>query len=210
MQDLDELEERKILQMRATILDEQDERRAAEAKRKADKLATQQKLIDAEAARQMATRREQQDFLDKQLAEDYAKEKAKIETMRAERQRINDERRRDYLATIAASESHAKTKYVRQTHKTEFPFDGVDAEAEAMRLRDTKRMWAQKELKEFQARQAREKKEREFSEREREKLEMQHRLDEEADTMRRVQDYAISVLQKAREKDEADNQWFDD
>jgi uncharacterized protein YPO0396 len=65
-----------------------------------------------------------------------------------------------------------------------------------------------KDLKAFQLEQAREKRERELAEREREKLELQHRLDLEADELRRVREYAIARLQKAREA-EALEETFD-
>jgi hypothetical protein len=58
-------------------MDEDGERRADEIKRRKDRPAAQQRLIDAEARRQGQTRKIQEDFLDRQVAQQHEKEEKK-------------------------------------------------------------------------------------------------------------------------------------
>jgi hypothetical protein len=186
-------------------MDEEDERRAAEIARKSERLAARQKLIDAEARRQEATKTEHQDFLDKQLAEEHEKEKKEITEMNERRTRLLNERRQDFLESRALIEARSKVKTEREQNTRVFPWDGDEEGNEAYRQRQAALSKAAQDQAQFQRTQAREKREKEAVEREREKLEFKHRVEA---FLRRAQDYACELLQKAKDNDDSDLQYY--
>jgi hypothetical protein len=79
---------------------------------------------------------------------------------------------------------------------------------EEFRQRQSALVKAAKDQPTFQREQAKEKREKEMAEREREKLEFRHRMGADEAFLRRAQDYACELLQKAKEDDDSDLQSY--
>jgi hypothetical protein len=189
------------LRLRERVLDEQDERRAAEAQRRSEKVAAQQRLIDSGLRQQMATKRLNDDFLDRQIDRQQQKESREIEELTARRVKLAEERRRDFLESGPATAVRRTMKQDRQMSAHAFPWHGED---EAIRQAEERRAAAQKatrDCRDFQLRQAREKKQTEAAEKERSRLEFRQQVAEDEAFMRRAQDYAASMLAKAHQDD---------
>ena len=208
MKEVEREEDRRLRALQEKTMDEQDERRAAEAKRRQDKLDAQQKLIDAEARRQMATKKVQQDFLEKQQREQYEKESKEIAALSARRNKFVEERRRDYLEAMAQKEAAAKAKRDRQKNKRRFPNMAEQEEDRLIRRRYEERRQMDRDLRAFQLQQAEEKRERERAEAERTKLEFKKMIDDDLDDLERVKEYARTLLRKAQEDDTDDMAYY--
>lgn len=205
MKKIDELEDAKIQKLAIEIMDEEDRRKALDEKRKRDKLLARESLIEAERQRQIATKTQQQDFLDKQLNEQHEKELKELEQIRKKQTRLLDERRRDYLQSMALKNEMEKEKTYRKYNKQPFPFDGNTILEDQARERDMKKMQNLRDLQKFQLQQMREKKEREAAEKEREKLEFLHERQKDEEELQIAQDYAKKLLEKA---DAEDNDFY--
>lgn len=201
-EDVEAEEDLRIMRLAEKTMDEQDARRAYEEKRKRDRLAARQKVIDVEARRQMAQKKVQQDFLDKQLREQHEKETKNLAVLTARRRQIDDERRRDYLETTAIQEAKKKEKMIRKG-KRRFPVAGEDEQDRIARQHDIEHHRVDLDIQEFNIRLVREKKEREAAVIEREKLEFQQQQDEQDEALRRAQEYAVALLARAQEEDDA-------
>jgi hypothetical protein len=208
--ELEDIEERRIREERAGVMDEEDERRAAEIKRKEQRVAARQSLIDAETRRQLATKREEQDFLDKQLDEQHEKEQREIDELLEKRRRLAEERRREFLESRALVDKKQKTKKQREAERCEFPLPPAPEDAE-MERRVLARQKAAKDTQGFQRQQMQDKKEREAAERERERLEWNHKFEQDEAFLHRAQEYACDVLKKAKEEeDNSDLSYYTD
>jgi hypothetical protein len=208
--ELEDIEEQRIKQERERVMDEEDERRAAEIKRKEEQLAARQSLIDAETRRQLATRREQQDFLDKQLEAQHEKEQQEIDEILEKRRRLAEERRREFLESRALVDKKHKTKKQREADRSEFPLPPAPEDAE-MERRALARQKAARDAQDFQRQQIQEKKEREAAERERERLEWNHKFQQDEAFLHRAQEYACDLLKKAQEdEDNSDLSYYTD
>lgn len=199
MKAVEEEENRRLRELFAKTLDEQDERREAEEKRKRDRLNARQALIDAEAKRQMETRKTQEDFLEKQQREQYEKDRKALEELAARRQRLQEERRKDYLEAMALKEAKKKEKLERTKNKSKFPNAQELEEDRKFEQRLLERKRITKEVADFRLKQMQEKKEREAAEAERARLEYQKMLDDDAAYLARAQEYAKTVLGQAQE-----------
>lgn len=207
MKDVEKEENRRLRELFAKTLDEQDERRAAEEKRKNDRLNARQALIDAEAKRQMETKKAQQDFLDKQQREQYEKDRKALEELAARRQRLQEERKRDYLEAMALKEQKKKEKLERTKNKSKFPNAKELEEDRLFEQRLLERKKITKDVYDFRLKQMQEKKEREAAEKERARLEYQKMLDDDAEYLAKAQAYAKTVLGQA-EQDNDDLQYY--
>ena len=203
-QEIEELENQKLRLLAEQTMDEADRRREAEIKRKNDRLAARQKLIDIEAKRQAAQKKEQEDFLDKQLKEQYEKDSLRIAQLSARRQKYIDERKRDYQEAMASKEARERNKRDKIKGRL-YPFDENNAYEDEMRKRDTERQRNLKELQQFHLQQAREKREREAAEKEREKLEFNHAIQKDQEELSKIQEYATRMLQKIQNEQNNDN-----
>jgi hypothetical protein len=208
--ELEDIEERRVREERERVMDEEDERRAAEIRRKEERVAARQKLIDTETRRQLETRREQQDFLDKQLDEQHEKEQREIDEILEKRRQLAEERRRDFLESRALVDTKNKTKKRREAERCQYPLQPAPEDAE-IEKRAVARQRANKDTQEFQRQQTQEKKEREAAERERERLEWNHKFEQDEAFLRRAQEYACDVLKKAKEdEDNSDLSYYTD
>jgi hypothetical protein len=208
--DLEDIEERRIREERERVMDEEDERRAEEARRKEERVAAQQRLIDAEAQRQLETKREQQDFLQKQLDEQHEKEQREIEEILQRRRRLAEERRSDFLESRVLVDTRRKTKKQREAERSEFPLPPAPEDAE-MERRGVARQRAARDTQGFQRQQMQEKKEREAAEKERERLEWNHKFQQDEAFLQRAQQYACDVLKKAQQdEDNSDLSYYTD
>jgi hypothetical protein len=194
MRAVEEEEDARIKRLRERILDEQDERKAADEKRKQDRLKARQALIDAEARRQMAEKREQEDFLERQLEQQHAKEAAHVAALTARRLSLREEREKEFRDGVAKQAHREKTKLEKLKHRQMFPFDGDDPENVLWAARDEARAKQKKDLQTFQVQQWREKKEKDAANREREKLEYNYAIAKDRDFLQRTQDYAAGLL----------------
>lgn len=208
MKDVEKEEDRRLRELFAKTLDEQDERRAAEEKRKHDRLNARQALIDAEAKRQMATRKVEQDFLDKQLREQYEKESKAIAELTAKQQRLQEERRKEFLESMALKESKKRERLERLKNKRKFPNAQELEEDRIFEQRILERKRITKEVYDFRLKQIQEKKEREAAEAERNRLEFQKMLDDDADYLARAREYGRTVLGQAQNDGVADMSYY--
>jgi hypothetical protein len=110
MRKIDAAEDRKIRELAIAQMDVEEQRRDAEERRKRERLLAREKLIEGERKRQEETRGEYQDFLDKQIAEQNEKDFAEIRAMQAKRKRLLQEKRRDFLESVALKEQREKEK----------------------------------------------------------------------------------------------------
>jgi hypothetical protein len=205
MSDVEAAEEQRLRALESRIIDEEDERRAAELKRRNDKLALRQRLIDAETKRQLATKREQEDFLDRQIEQQFAKESKKVAEVTQRKRSAAAQRKRDYAQTMALSEQEKKEKWEKSRQKDVFTFDGNDPDVLELERRDRERKTARLDLQEFQRDQIQEKKVKDAAAREREILEEQHRFQMDRDFLERARQYATRKIQESEElEDEND------
>jgi hypothetical protein len=202
MQEMEGEEERRVFEMRGRMLDEEDARKAAEIKRRDDRLQAQQHLIDAEANRQIATRKVQEDFLDKQVQEQFVKDQQKVEQIVSRKKQFEEARRKEYGEVVAMKDEEKKRKFKAAKRKRPFVGDGHDPELEAAERRERERRARTKEIELYQRRQIHEKKEREAAEKERERLEVQHGFDDHHAFLQRAQQYAAEMLRKAQERED--------
>jgi hypothetical protein len=204
-------EDRRLAKEREQVMDEEDARRAAEAKRKQDRLDERQRLIDIEARRQMETKKTHEDFLDKQLAQQHEKERREVGALVADRRRLADERRAEFLQSRELMDAKKKTKTRRQFERSPFPIAAPTPEEQEMERRLQERVKAAKDTQEFQRQQAKEKKEREDAERERDRVEFNYRIEQDRAFLRRAQQYATDLLKKAKEdEDNTDLSYYTD
>lgn len=196
--ELEKREDERLLQLRIKTLDEEDERREFERKQRFEKVEAQNKLIEAEAQRQIATRKQQEDFLDKQLADQYAKDSKRIKEMTDKRERLEQERRQDML-TAMRIQNH---RFRKRNQKRIFPDDHANKFEDEMNQRELLRIQNMKDIAMFQLQQAREKKDRENAEREREKLETMELIKKDQEDMALAQEYAKILLEKQKQLDE--------
>ena len=201
MKKIDELEDARIRQLQIELMDEEDRRKEFDEKRRRDKLLARESLIEAERQRQLATKTQQDDFLDKQLREQHEKDMKELEQIRTKQTRLLDERRRDYLQSMAIKNEMEKEKTNRKYNKQPFPFDGNTLLEDQARERDMKKMQNLKDLQKFQLQQMREKKEREAAEKERERLEFLHERQKDEEELQMAHDYAKRLLEKAEAED---------
>jgi hypothetical protein len=201
---IEEVEDQRINRECERVIDEEDERRAADIRRKKERLDKQQRLIDAATKRQMETRAIQQDFLDKQLALQHEKEKAEVTNLNNHRTRLLNERRSDMLESRKLIEERGKVKKERELDSQVFPWNGDEKENKAYEQRRLAMEKSAHDQAEFQRTQAREKREKERTDREREKLEFKHTVEEDEAFLRRAQDYACDLLKKSKEEDDSD------
>ena len=118
-----------------------------------------------------------------------------VEEIRDKQERLNEERRRDYLETQKKLEAKRKMKKA----KAEFPPDEATLQAEDKSYKlEIKKLNGLKDLAEFQKQQAAEKREREAAEKEREKLEYKKMLQDEEIKAQEAQEYAREMLIQAR------------
>jgi hypothetical protein len=204
---IDDEEERREIRLRTQIMDEQDARAEEELKRRNDRLAARQKVIDAEAKRQIETRVIQEDFLDRQLDRQHAKESKEIADLLATRNRLADERRQNFVEDMKSAEQRRVQKQEREASHAAYPWAGDQEENEKAEQRIIALKKGSKDLREFQRAQAREKRAREAGEREREKLELKHAVDTDQAFLRRAQDYACEIL-AAADQDDSDLKYY--
>ena len=191
LKEIEEIEDRRLLQQKIWLDEEMDRRQEAERKRRADRQAAQDRLIETQARNLAEIKAKQQQFDDSQYELQYAKDKKQIEELYAKQKRLAEERRQEYLETMAKIEA----KKNRKKEKIQFPPDEDAMRLEEQRNQlDAQRMNARKELAIFQQKQAEEKRERDNSEREREKLEYNRMLQLQDEQAREAQDYAREML----------------
>jgi hypothetical protein len=138
MRAIDAEEDRRIRALEVALMDEQDRRKAVDAEAHRTKLAARQRLIDAERIRQEATRTVHQDFLDKQIAEQLAKDQAAIEATRERTRRLARERRQEFVESLAVRAYKEEMKKEKKGQAA-FPLAGEAPEDDAMRQRDEPR-----------------------------------------------------------------------
>lgn len=198
---IEEIEEEKIRKMALFNIEEEERRKAIDEKRHRDKLLARQSLIEAERKRQEATKTIQQDFLDKQLAEQHEKELKEVAEITAKQNRLIEERKRDFLETNQLKAIREKEQRERKKNKRPYPFNGDTTAEDQARERDLQKMRNEQELRKFQIQQTKEKKEREEAERERERLEFLYEREKEQQELEEAQEYARAILAQADEDD---------
>jgi hypothetical protein len=197
--EIEKKEDQKILEMFIKQMDEQDARAMASKKAKQDKLLARQSLIDAEAKRQAATKKVEEDFLEKQLEEQYKKEAEHIAALTAQKEKLQQERHRDMVEAMRLQ----RLQEQRKKTKVYFPDDSVDEATQDSFDRILKKLQNQKEIAAFQKKQAQEKREREQAEREREKLEYEAELEKDREDMYIAQEYARKLLAQYKDDEYA-------
>ena len=186
---LDKLEDERIAQQKI-LQDEELDRRAAEtAKRRAERQAVQDKLIELQAQHLAAIKAQQKEFEDTMVEMQFSKERAQIENMRKKQEQLKEERRRDYL------EAQAKLEAKRRKTKLKSTFPEKDEQEDQFSELEAKRKSALHDLAQFQLQQIKEKKEREATEKERNRLEFLYQQQLEEEKTREAQEYAMQVLQ---------------
>ena len=187
--EIEKAEDLKILNLTIQTMDEEDRRRDEDKRRRMAKTEARQKLIDLEAERQKAQKKKVEDFLQKQLDEQYAKETKHIQELQAQRTKMFQERRNDMLETMRLQ----KLKRERQKRKQLFPQE-EDPQIALMFERQLKKMDNAKEIAAYQRKQAQEKKEREAAEVERERLEFQAEIEKQEEDMEIARQYAEKMI----------------
>ena len=195
--EIEKAEDKKILDMAIKQMDEEDRRAQEDAKRKKEKLLARQALIDAEAARQAANKKVEEDFLEKQLEDQYKKEMAHIAEMTAKRDKLVAERRRDMQEAMRLQSINGRKK-----KKVYFPDDSNEEAEQESFNRVLQKLQNQKDIAEYQKKQAQEKRDREAAEKERERLEYQAECDKEQEDLYIAQEYARKLLAKYKEDDD--------
>ena len=187
--EIEKAEDLKILQLAIKTMDEEDERRLQDEIRRKQRTEARQKLIDIEAQRQLAQKKKDEDFLQKQLDEQYAKETKHIQELTARRNKLNEERRRDMLQTIHLQQLKRERRQRRQQYpEEENPEEGL------MWERQLKKMQNARDIAEYQKQQAAEKRERESAERERERLEFNDEIARQEEEMDIAREYAAKMI----------------
>ena len=195
--EIEKAEDKKILDLAIQQMDEEDRRAEEEARKKREKLNARQALIDAEAARQAATKKVEEDFLEKQLAEQYQKEQAHIAEMTAKRDKLVQERRRDMQEAMRLQ----SIKQTQKKKKAYFPDESGEAAAQESFNRVLQKLQNQKDIAAYQRQQAQEKRDREAAEKERERLEYQAECDKEQEDILIAQEYARKLLATYKDDD---------
>lgn len=195
--ELEKREDERIRQLFIQQMDEMDARAEAEKKRREDIINARASLIEAERKRQEMSKKEEQDFLDKQLRDQYQKESKRIAELTAKKQRLLAERRSEMQEAMRMKLYKEKLKKSRKI----FPDPVGDAEEEAMYQRIAQKEKNRVELAAFQLQQIREKKEWEASEKEREKLEFLAQLEKDKQELAIAQEYAKKLIAQSEEMD---------
>ena len=195
--EIEKKEDQKILEMAIKQMDEEEARAKAEAKAKQDKLLARQSLIDAEARRQAASKKADEDFLEKQLDEQYKKESKHIAELTAKKEKLVAERHRDMVEAMRLQKLQGPKK-----RKVYFPDDSNEEAEQESFNRVMKKLQNQKEIAEFQKKQAQEKREREQAEKERERLEYQAEIEKDQEDMYIAQEYARKLLAQYENEEE--------
>jgi hypothetical protein len=188
-------EDGRLLRERTQVMELEDARRAADAKRMRERVEARQRLIDAETRRQMQEKTTQQDFLERQLEQQHEKERSEIEAIIERRQRLADERRAEFILSRQLGDT-------KRRRKVEFPLEAPGPQEQAAERRLREKAQIARDAQEFQRQQVREKKERERAEVERDRLEFNHRVQQEQEFLRRAQQYARDLLAKAHEDED--------
>ena len=196
--EIEKREDKKILDMAIQLMDEEDRRAEEDKRRREEKLNARQALIDAEAQRQLANKKKEEDFLEKQLAEQYKKEQAHIAELTAKKERLVQERRRDMQESMKLQQLKEATR----KRKAYFPDDSNEAAEQESFNRVLQKLQNQKDIAEYQKQQAKEKREREQAEKERERLEYQAECEKEQEDIFIAQEYARKLLAKYNEQEE--------
>jgi hypothetical protein len=200
VEELNSIEESKRMRLQEQIIDEEEERKAADLKRKNDRLKRTQHLIDVETKRQMETKRTQEDFLDRQVERQTQKESQRVMEMAARKTKLREERTKEGKEAAALRATIKKEKIEKRKNKR-FPLD-EDSEAEELGRRDLARQRSRREVQEFQQGQAQEKKERKVADRERERLEEQQFFADDRAFLSRAQQYASDMLARVKEQED--------
>jgi hypothetical protein len=195
---VEEEEEIRLKKLREQIFTEEEERKAAELKRKNDRLARTQKLIDIETKRQMNAKQCEDDFLDRQIERQFEKESRRVAEVTARKRKLENERKMEHDEVMALKEEKEREKLERSRKKEKFTFEGVDEDVLKLERREQERKRACLDLQQFQRDQAREKKERDGASREREILEELHHFEEDRDFLERARKYANEKLREAK------------
>jgi hypothetical protein len=201
MKDIEAEEDRRIRSMAIAEMEENERRKAVDAETHRTKLLARERLIEAERQRQEATRTIHEDFLEKQLQDQYEKDRSSIAATMARSDQLSRERREEFLDSLALK-AHQQEQRKQKEKKKVFPFDGNSSEDDAVRERDLLRAKHAKDLEGFQHDQAREKKERESAERERTRLEFIVARQKEQAEFEVAQEYAKNLLANATLPDE--------
>ena len=187
--EIEKAEDLKILNLTIQTMDEEDRRREEDKRRRMERTEARQRLIDLEAERQKAQKKKVEDFLQKQLDEQYAKETKHIQELEAQRTKMFQERRKDMLETMRLQ----KLKRERQKRKQLFPQD-EDPEIGLMFDRQLKKIDNAREIAAYHRKQAQEKRDREAAEAERERLEFQAELEKQEQDMQIAREYAAKMI----------------
>lgn len=198
MADIDKEEDRRLRQLTIDRMDREDEERAIAEKKKREKLLQSEKIFEAERQRILKEQSQQKDLLEKQIAEHFEKDVKELEQIRIKQERLNEERRKDYLESLrikAERDKRLKEKRMNRNGETPFPIDPQMARREEeARERETRRLQTVREIYNYQVQQAREKREREAAEKERARLEYQEELRRDQNDLEIAQQYARNML----------------
>jgi hypothetical protein len=178
--------------------DEGFEARAeAERKRRALRQADIDKMITRQQETLLAIKSQKDNFDDRQYDLQFAKDEKKVHQLQEERERMAAERHADFLEAQEKAEWKRRRK-AEATIGTFPPDEIVQREEDAITQREAARAHANSELANFQRKQAREKSERDASDKERRQLEFNRQYDLDTEKLIEAQDYAREMLMQAR------------
>jgi hypothetical protein len=179
--------------------DEFEARAEAERQRRATRQADIDKLITRQQETLTTIRAQQEGFDDRQYDLQFAKDQKAVRELQAKREQMAAERRTDFLD--AREKTEQKRRRAEVARSVAFPPDDfVQQEEDAITQREAARANANKELAEFQRKQARDKEERDAAERERRKLEFRRQYELDTDKLIEAQEYARNMLTQARDR----------
>jgi hypothetical protein len=176
--------------------EEFEAREEADKRRKALRQADINRLIEKQQQTLTELKSQQQVFDDRQYELQYDKDKRAIDEMKEKNDRMQQERRADYLEAKVKLEGKGKK---RPGSKSVFPPDERQQKDEdEATQRELQRAQALKDLGDFQRKQMAEKRERELAEKESRRLEYQHQIDLENQRTVEAQEYARDMLVQAK------------
>ena len=195
---LEKIEEQRLLELQIKTMDEQDARQEIDRKRRQERQAAVDSLIERQAQNLAKINAQKQEFEDKMSDLQFEKERKHMMELQEKTERLARERRQDYLD--AQKKLEAK-RALQKNRRANFPVDSETEKAAnagwELELRKQENL---REIAEFQRRQAEEKREREAAEKERARLEYVKEIEDEEARTAEAQEYAREMLLQIRQK----------
>lgn len=195
--EIERLEEEKIRELAEKSMNDEEQRRELQYKKRTERQSKIDSLIQKQQHYLQQIKEKQENFEELQVGIQFEKDKQSMKHIQDKQEKLSMERHREFL------DAQKKIEMKKKLASKKAPFP-VDEETEKVVVADaaldTQKKSVLKEIADFQRHQIAEKKEREASERERERLEFQRMIEQEERKKLEAQEYAKEVLMSIKYK----------